>query len=408
MSLQSSSWNMIRQNEKLVEVIFCYYHALDPDNIPGVYMTVVHPSVCRDPQNSNKELYAEHGLIDAPKGLVPFITGQRENWSRCIVQSRGVPQVATTWQREVKVQRDALIDHTSLSITPPVLVPKGAMGTKLIFGPAKQNEITPGREPKFMEIPNNGAPLALQLIETVNREMDEYFGRMGAEVPPQRIQMKQQMLVQPFLLMWSRAIQQMMMLAQTYMPDAEFSRATGAPPGWLDQNRNSFGAMDVELHFDVRELDPDWVQKQFELMNQFVLPGDAGGVIDRTKLTQSQMRLFSPALAKDLITDKASASQQIFRQVKADIAMMYLGNEAEYVQMDPTAQTKLQFAKQIIASNPNYQQALAAKGGRFAELMEKYAQNLQFSLTEQQNKTVGAIGVKPGTAPQPGQPQPQQ
>jgi hypothetical protein len=62
--------------------------------------------------------------------------------------------------------------------------------------------------------------------------------------------------------------------------------------------------------------------------------------------------------------------------------------------MDPTAQIKMQFASQIVGANPNYQQALR-QPGRFAELMKKYAMNLQFSVTEEQNKQVGAIGVKP-------------
>jgi len=73
---------------------------------------------------------------------------------------------------------------------------------------------------------------------------------------------------------------------------------------------------------------------------------------------------------------------------------MFLGNEPKYVENDPTASSKLQFASQIVASNPNYQSGLQ-QGGRFAELMQKWAMNLQFSITQEQNKQVGRIGVTP-------------
>jgi hypothetical protein len=393
MSADAVSWQSVKQNENLVEVIYACYRQLDKDNVQGIYYTVFHPSVVDD--DNGRELFAVHGLLDYASGEYPYVTGQRENWSRSVVQSRGVPQIVATWQREIKVQRDGLVDHTSLGVTPPILVSKGAMGATLKFGPAVQNEVTPGREPKFMEIPHQGVPVALQLMEVVEHDVDNYFGRMSETVPQPRQQTKQAMLVQPFLLMWSKAIQQMLCLAQKYMPDAEFARITGAPEGWLEQNRQLYGTLDVELHFDVRELDPDFIMKQLEVINTTVIPGDAAGVIDRAKYTKLQLQAINPALAKQLVADDQAASQRIFQQVQNDIAMMFLGNEPQYVEMDPTAQTKLKYASQIVGANPNYQQALQTKGTRFAELMQKYVMNLQFSMTQEQNKQVGHIGVKP-------------
>lgn len=390
-----SQWNMMaNQQDNLVEVIYACYRGLDADNVPGVYVTVFHPSVCDNPNKAGEELYAEHGLMRGGRGDYPYVSGQRENWSRCITQARGVPQVAATWQREIKVQRDGLVDHTSLGVTPPLLLPKGAMASRMKFAPAAQNEVTPGREPKFMEVPNSGTPLAVELMQVVESDVDNYFGRMGADVLPARVQVKQAQLTQPFLLMWSRAVQQMVDLAQAYMPDADFARVTGAPPGWLDGHRGAFGMLDVDLHFDVRELDPEYVMQQLQTINQTVLPSDAAGVVDRAKYTKLQLRAISPALSRELVADQGEASQRIFQAVQNDVALMFLGNEPQYVEMDPTAQTKLRFGSQIVAANPNYQKALQMPG-RFAELMQKWAMNLQFSITQEQNKQVGAIGVRP-------------
>ena len=88
-------------------------------------------------------------------------------------------------------------------------------------------------------------------------------------------------------------------------------------------------------------------------------------------------------------------SQRMYEQVKADIAQMFLGNPPQMVENDPTAQAKLQFAQQIVAANPNYQQALQQQGSRFQKLMEAYAKNLGFSVQQEQNKQIGRIGVSP-------------
>ena len=76
------------------------------------------------------------------------------------------------------------------------------------------------------------------------------------------------------------------------------------------------------------------------------------------------------------------------------------GNEAQYVDNDPTAPMKMQFLQQIVANNPEYQ-AKMQQDGRFVELMGNYSKSLQMSIDQQQNKQVGRIGVKPmTTAPQ--------
>jgi hypothetical protein len=275
-----------------------------------------------------------------------------------------------------------------------LLVPKGAMSSQFKFGPAVRNEITPGRSPEMMAIPNLGAKVAMEVSQIVTADADNYFGRMAAEVPPPRVQTKQGMIVTGFLTMWTRAFRQVLSLAQRYMSDAEFSEVTGAPPGWLDQRRSQRNLLSAALHFDVRELDPEFVLGQLKVMNEAILPGDVAGVVDRAKYTRLQLRALSPALAKELVSDQGEASQKLFNDVQRDLAMMFLGNEAQYVENDPTAGAKLKFANQILMSNPNYQQAFK-QGGRFAELLKKWEENLQFSLTQQQNAQIGSIGVKP-------------
>jgi hypothetical protein len=285
-----------------------------------------------------------------------------------------------------------------MGVLPPINTYKMPWDVKYRFGPATQNLVMPGKEPRFMDIPSAGVAAALQALERIDIQAATYFSLSHPLLPPDRSQMGQAKAVQNFLLMWSRALQQMVSLAQAYMADAEFARVTGAPEGWLESNRNRLGVLAVELAFDVRELNEELTMKRIEAVNTAVLPTDVQGVVARNKWVEFQLRAINPAWAKELIMPASEASDGIHRQVRDDIAQMFLGNPAAMVENDPTAGAKLQFARQIVQQNPNYQQALANQESRFAQLMQVYVQNLTFSVTQEQNKQIGRIGVNPEAA----------
>ena len=108
------------------------------------------------------------------------------------------------------------------------------------------------------------------------------------------------------------------------------------------------------------------------------------------------LRSVAPESADDLLVDEAAASQQMYNGVKQDIANMLLGFEASYVDAsnDPTSGTKLQMAQEIAQGNPNVVQSMESNE-MFKGLMERYLQNLQMGVMQQQNKQIGRTGVKP-------------
>lgn len=92
--------------------------------------------------------------------------------------------------------------------------------------------------------------------------------------------------------------------------------------------------------------------------------------------------------------NQAQASQKMFKDVQTDIGMMLLGNEALYQENDPAAQTKLQYAQQVMQSNPKAQSALQ-QDENFQALFQNYVKSLQMSVMQQQNAQIGRIGVSP-------------
>jgi hypothetical protein len=398
----SRSWSIMNQTasrSQLIEVWFIYTRQLDSDDVPGIYQTICTPLFTKKPVTGGA-WFAKHDLLNYPHGQIPIVLGTRERVDRVIASSRGVPEVAKDWQRELKIQRDSIIDVTSLKTLPTVLVPPSALGTKWEFGPGIQQPARPGAKPEFMDTPDLPT-LAMEIEERIARDADNYFGLPRSDTPPGRGAPKLQMAVNKFLMMWAGALKQTMALIGAYADPQEWERITARPKPAMDPSSLERG-YDLVLAFDVRELDRDFMAEKLKAIREAILPMDTGGVIDRTKLVKAGLRLIDPAWARELIMDDTQASQQLYNKVQNDIALMSLGNEVPYgEEVDPTAPRQLQYAQQIVfgdgmqsKGNPKYQQQIQ-QDPRFAELMQTWSDNKKQSMMQMQNKQIGRTGVKP-------------
>ena len=185
----------------------------------------------------------------------------------------------------------------------------------------------------------------------------------------------------------------MFRLVQEYLGDEELQRIAGISPGLPTSQAEIQGAYDFAVKFDVRELDSDYVIGKMKAIID-LLPIDTAGTVDRAKLMSIAVSMVDPVLGQSVMSDQRGASQKTFDKVNQDVALMALGNEAAYTENDPTAAMKMQFMQQIVQGNPKYQEALQGDE-RFQALLENYGKNLQQSVTQEQNKMIGRIGVQP-------------
>jgi len=408
----------------LVEVLYAIYREPDEDGVPGIYCTTFHRAVngAGGRVDADRPLFAKHELVEGAHGEMPYVAGVREWWCRNVTASRGVPEVSHTHQNLIKGVLDATIDRMSLTTLPPVNVYESPTGTQYRFGPAQQNYVRQGREPQFMNTPTgSGMNDALSVYQLVRGMVDNYHGLLAADVPAPRMQMAQAMTVQRFLLVWSKALQQILCLCQQHMKDEEFANITGAPAGWLDAHRTDRSSLRCELHFDVKELDPELVMEQIKAVNTVVLPSDVLGTVNRGKWTKTMLRCINPAWARELVVPEADASQALFDKAKNEVIQMFAGNQPQYLEeKDPTAGGLLQFTMQVVQSNPKYLAALTDEAlvgivgpqqaqamiqqfaqfrqpdERFSGLLVKWIENLKFvGVTQVQNKQIGRLGVNP-------------
>jgi hypothetical protein len=190
--------------------------------------------------------------------------------------------------------------------------------------------------------------MAFQVIQQVEQNLGNYYGfAVGELIDPQKVQMLKQLQVDGWLMFWNRVYTQMFSLSLQFMSEEEIIRITGSP---LKQGMSDIHSQfDFNVRFDVRDTDPEFVQKKLEAIIKTVVPLDSGGIIDRNKLVKLVIESISPDAARELVIDQATASQKLYKDVVSDIGMMMLGNEALYTEMDPAASSKLQFAQDIMS-----------------------------------------------------------
>lgn len=372
--------NSILDRENLIEVVYAYQKSIDSDGIPGVFYTVFSPQV--------GDKWGYFDLLDYTHGQYPFVIWRSELIHRQITESRGVPEVCSTWQHEVKAQRDSIFDYTSLATLPPIEVPK-TRGGNLKIGPAIQIPVLRRGEIGFLAPPAREPGVAFQLIAAIEAQTDRYFGRPTEKVPPVITQMRQQRLINNWLHGWTEAFRQVLSLTLQYVGPAEIQRITASPTP-LPQDVQDF---DVMLKFDIRELSTDLVTEKLKAISTLVLPLDTAGVIDRAKLISVALRAIDPNLASELVMQQGPAAQKMFNETNDEIALMSLGNPPQLRENDPTAPMRLQFSQQVLQSNPKYQAQLQ-QDPLFQANLQKYIENLQFSVQQQQNAITGRLGVQ--------------
>lgn len=377
----------IQRGDNLIEVVWAYYRQLDENNIPAIYYTVFSPHV-------GTEKYAIQELLNYAHGDYPFVSIRFEMTRRQVTESRGIPEISKTEQDEVKAMHDSFRDRVALEIMPAVKVVK-RVGALNRIAPGQVLPVSTKDDYTFMEPPQGRAELAISVIQQIETNLGNFYGFIvGETIDPNKVRMLQQLQVNNWLQFWTQVYKQLFSLCLQFMPEEEVVRITGAP---LKQNMSDIHSeYDFNVRFDVRDTDPEFVMEKLKAIVETVVPLDSGGVIDRNKLVKLVIEAISPDAARELVIDQTTASQKLYKDVMNDVGMMMLGNEALYVENDPAAESKMAYLQEILQKNPKA--ASAAQSDRiFQILLENYTKNLQMSVEQQKNKTIGRIGVTPAS-----------
>ena len=339
---------------------------------------------------------AIHELMPYEHQMYPFVELPRERNTRPLLESRGIPEICQTAQEEIKIQRDARVDATSLSIIPPIRVPANRGKFDLVLGPGVQiPERRPG-EISWMDGPRPSQG-SIEVEAATRLDVDRYFGRMADGVNPNMAMLHMQELVDSWLIDMKLVIVQIMALAQQYMSPEEISRVTGNPLPFAASGADIRGRFDIQAEFDARLLDATAdgaLSAKLDYLARVLVPLDSFGVIDRAGLVKYMMHAVDPNLADVLVQDIGKATQAEQEDEQVQFAKIAAGTEPPLKEGGQNAQVRLQTLQQIIQSNPAVSQRYQ-QDEIFRRMLDARMQAFQFQLQQQQNAVIGRTGAQP-------------
>ena len=367
------------EDKDLYELFYAYHKKTDEENgAIRVCCTVVHPGIT--------DRAAKHQYMPYTHGQLPFVEMPRERPERCLIESRGIPDLVRTWQSAKKLSRDYHADRASISILPPVRVPANRTTHNMTFGPAVQvPERRPG-EISWMEVPQFDQGMAA-VEERIDQDIEKYF----------RTPLYNQDLVDSWLKDVALVGQQVLSLVQQYMDPAEVMRVVGGQEAPFDQGREAIqGRYDLQLLWDARDIDHEFLEQKINLIAQMVVPLDAGGVLNRNGLLRTVMSAIDPNMAEELIRPEEDVTQKEIEEEKMEWVKMESGLESTMLPPNSgqNPQLRLQTLQTILETNPGAQEKLQTDQN-FAAAVENRVKHLQFLVDQSANAQIGKIGVNP-------------
>jgi len=386
-----------RKNE--YEVITAFFRAVNDDGIPGVYTMPF--SYHADEPASPRE------LLDYRHGLYPFVWFPHEILNNRLLDTRGLPELLMTHQNSFKLLHDSFADHTQLATVPPLEIavnrPRGAV----VVGPLKQVKTKRQGDVRWMDPPAYPKGNEHQQ-EEVRRQIDEYTGRISELVPPDLVALMQVFMTGQFLEFLRDAKRMILQLSQQYMTDESLARVIG--PGGLPVARGIQeiqGQFDIELSFDPRDLNQEYLDKKITMIATALLPMDTLSTIQRDRLVQILFQSMDPNLAEETLQPVESANRREIEEEETNFVKIKAGIEPPLVPEGQNYQLRLQTIMGIGQKNPAAMQDLSEMS---REILANRLKFFQFQLQQQQNAQIGRVGTQPTldgqaqAAPQQGPP----
>ena len=388
---RSETISLETENE-LIEIWHYYARQADKSGATKVHYCVLHADI--------GEMAAVSDLMPYQHGQYPFVEFARERASRCLLESRGVPEIVESAQEEIKIQRDYRSDRSSIAVLPPVRVPANRGKLSLVFGPGAQIAERRPNEFGWMQPPpfDQGT---IEIEAATRRDIDQYFGRISKDVPQPLTMLMQQTQVDRWLRSCKAVVAQAFALMQQYLTDIEILRVAGALPAPFQVSREQIqGRFDLTAEFDVRDLDMEMVGKRLDAVTKLAVPLDVAGVIDRAGLVQFVMSAIDPSLAQRIVRDQAAATAQEAEDEQLAYTKIAAGTEPPLPREGMNAQLRMQVLQDIVQANPAVQQRYSSDE-MFRQMIDARMKAFTFQLQQAQNAQIGRVGAVPALQGQP-------
>jgi hypothetical protein len=370
------------------QVLWCYYLALNEDDVQARYVSVIHPG-------SERTAFGRRMLRDA-HGNWPGVLFQREVVDGFILNSRGVPELVGPSQGMVKGLLDSSADAAQMWSLPPILSFGVESHGNIYVEPLK---ILKGkRDARFEAMsPPAAPPQAEMVIKRLEALRDWMMGRASEadQDNGQRASVAREARVVWFLSHVRDVMRMMLALARQYASDELLARVTDrAGDGVIREAGDIRGEFDVRLVFDPADLDFANLQQRLQTVRESVLAIDKAGTVDTTPLAQAAFRSVFPYMADDVLRDVKQAEGDELLEEARNLALIRSG---VMPQLDTEGnwnyRLRRQWYDQMAQANP---QVFADMGPDKQEILKQWLEGLEQQATQfGENVEIGRTGIVP-------------
>jgi hypothetical protein len=351
------------------------------DGRPALFRTIFHEAV---------DVEALHEPCEYDHGEFCYTAIRREFHQRPILTSRGIPEIAYTWEGEIKEQRDGRTDMVALALRPPLMAPyNDILRLKQEFSPGAAIPERRAGDVRFFNVPQYQSG-SIEVENAVKLDVEEFFGLFGNELDPVLKQRRQQELADSVIEQFKPVIRQTGQLMKQYLPDSDVAQVVGPLARPFQVDRADIQAeYDYTATVDMREIDNDFLKEKLAFIGQ-LKQYDTGGVLDANKTLRVAAEAVDYTLADEAIQDTGPATDKEIQSEKRAVAgiigsgladdLPKAGNFQLRAQvLQQTIQEGLQTGQQEFAKRltPVVQQILKNRAEYYQNQIQQYTQNPQ-------------------------------
>ncbi len=394
--VQRSPWDDPEELKHLVEVVWFYQLGVHEEHLlPVLYLTVYCPACAGSEDAEEDGNYGFHGPAPEEHGQYPFVEFVREMVDHPFSESRGVPQIAKTWQSELKTERDQVINRASVLTLPPLVV-AGTLGkTRLELGPGVQHAERRSGDIRWLNPPASASDSA-NVVERVEREADRYFARISVHVPEPAWRLMLEDLAASCVMEATQCVKLSLALAQQYLPETIAQRVAGDAQSVFRVSKEEIrGQYDVRLVFNAGDLDFEKAIEKLKAYKELVLAADRTGAVNTQKYLEMAARMLDRDMADQLVQAPEQAQEAQVRAVKSAWTAIMAGVEPEMPPVGSGVNYQLQMQELVrILENPENKRRVQDQPDSKV-LLQRYVAHLQFGMQQTDNADIGRNGVKP-------------
>jgi hypothetical protein len=370
--------------------LYHFFYKAHVRGTPALFRTIFNPAVTgRDLKNP---LVAWHDLHPYDHGKYPVVPMRFEQGDRPITSSRGIAEIAGTWQQEEKAQWDGLVDRTSLVHRPPLVGPisregyiRGAALPGSYLGVTRPNEFS------WMPLPPPDQTPVL-VVRAVAERVQRFFGIFGESVDPELKLLRRKQLAKKRMNEVQNVDEMIFLLDQQYFPNSEVEDIVGQLETPFQVSREEISARHIiVIKFDPRSIEEDYIKDRIGILDA-AAKFNQGGNLNAAKAQRILLEMADPDLADEVLENDDAATERETHDELQAISNAMNGLESP-LPLHANHQLRLQtllrntiqspnpaMAKRLTA-NPDTLQILQKREEFFKNNIQQYQENPQIGRT---------------------------